>query len=57
MTIETGGKRALRTLEAGKLAEAAKVDVDAVAWRVLSRVHAAWVDYAMALRSVDVLEQ
>ena len=55
MTIETGGKRALRALEAGKLAEAARVDVDATAWHVLSRVRAAWIDYAMALRSVDVL--
>lgn len=55
MTIETGGKRALRTLEAGKLAEAARVDVDATAWRVLSRARATWLDYAMALRSVEVL--
>jgi len=53
--IETGGKRAIRTLEAGKLAEAARVDVDATAWRVLSRVRAAWIDYAMAARSIDVL--
>jgi outer membrane protein, heavy metal efflux system len=53
--LETGGKRAIRTLEAGKLAEAARVDVDATAWRVLSRVRAAWVEYAMALRNVDVL--
>ena len=53
--METGGKRAIRTLEAGKLAEAARVDVDATAWRVLSSVRAAWVDYAMALRDVDVL--
>jgi len=53
--METGGKRAIRTLEAGKLAEAARVDVDATAWRVLSRVRTAWVEYAMALRSVDVL--
>ena len=54
--METGGKRAIRTLEAGKLAEAAR------AWMwmprrgaLLSRVRAAWVNYAMALRSVDVL--
>jgi cobalt-zinc-cadmium efflux system outer membrane protein len=53
--VETGGKRAVRTLEAGKLAEAARVDVDATAWHVLSRVRSAWIDYAMALRSVDVL--
>lgn len=53
--LETGGKRAIRTLEADKLAEAARVDVDATAWRALSRVRAAWVDYAMALRSVEVL--
>jgi outer membrane protein TolC len=55
MTIETGGKRALRTLEAGKLAEAARADVDAAVWRVLSRVRAAWLDYAMALRAAGVL--
>jgi outer membrane protein TolC len=53
--LETGGKRAIRTLEATKLAEAARVDVDATAWHVLSRVRASWVDYALALRSVDVL--
>jgi outer membrane protein, heavy metal efflux system len=53
--LETGGKRAIRTLEAGKLAEAARVDVDATAWRVLSRVRAAWVDYAMALRGIETL--
>jgi outer membrane protein TolC len=55
VVLETGGKRALRTLEATKLAEAARVDLDAAAWRVLSRVRAAWLDYAMALRSVDTL--
>ena len=55
VTLETGGKRALRTLEAGKLAEAARVDVDVTAWKVLSRVRAAWMDYAMALRSIDAL--
>ncbi len=55
MTIETGGKRALRTLEAGKLAEAARVEVDEAAWRVMSKVRTAWIDYAMGQRSVDVL--
>lgn len=54
--LETGGKRALRTLEAEKLAEAARVDVAGTAWHVLSRVRAAWLDYVMALRSVDVLK-
>ena len=29
--------------------------MDAAAWSVLSRVRASWLDYAMALRSVDVL--
>lgn len=53
--LETGGKRALRTLEADKLAEAARVDVDATAWNVMSRVRTAWTSYAMALGSVDVL--
>ncbi len=53
--METGGKRALRTLAAGKLAEAARVDVDSTAWRVISHVRSYWLDYAMSLRSEDVL--
>ncbi len=55
MILETGGKRVLRTLAAAKLAEAARVEVDATEWRVFSRIRAAWINYAMALRSVDVL--
>jgi outer membrane protein, heavy metal efflux system len=53
--LETGGKRAIRTLEAQKLAEAARVNLDSTAWHVLSRVRSAWLDYQIALRSVDVL--
>lgn len=55
VVMETGGKRALRTLQAGKLAEAARVEVAETAWRVVSRVRAAWLDYAMARATVDVL--
>ena len=55
VVLETGGKRALRTLEATKLAEAARVAVDEAAWRVLSRVRNAWTAWAMALKSADVL--
>jgi outer membrane protein TolC len=54
LILETGGKRALRTLEAEKLAEASRVELEATAWRVVSRVRAAWLDYEMALRSVEV---
>lgn len=55
LTLETAGKRGIRTLEADKLAEAARVDLDDTAWRVMSRVRSAWLEYVMALRSVDVL--
>jgi outer membrane protein TolC len=54
-TVETAGKRGWRTLEAQKLAEAARVAVAETAWRVRSRVRAAWLDYMMALRSLELL--
>ena len=55
ITLETAGKRGWRILESEKLAEAARVQVAETAWRVRSRVRAAWLDYVMALRSLDVL--
>jgi outer membrane protein TolC len=54
ITLETAGKRGWRILESEKLAEAARVQVAETAWRVRSRVRAAWLDYVMAVRSVDV---
>lgn len=54
-TVTTAGKRAWRILAAEKSAEAARVAVDETAWRVHSRVRTAWLDYLMALRSLDVL--
>jgi len=54
-TVETAGKRAWRTLEAQILAEAARVAVSETAWRVRSRVRASWLDYQMALLSLEVL--
>jgi cobalt-zinc-cadmium efflux system outer membrane protein len=53
-TVETAGKRAWRTLEAQKIAEAARVAVSETAWRVRSRVRATWLDYQMALLSLEV---
>lgn len=55
ITLETAGKRGWRILEAEKLAEAARVAVAETAWRVRSRVRAAWLDCVMAMRSLDVL--
>lgn len=55
ITLETAGKRGWRILESEKLAEAARVRVAETAWLVRSRVRAAWLDYAMALRALDVL--
>lgn len=54
-TVVTAGKRAWRMLETQKLAEAARVAVDEMAWRVRNRVRVAWLDYLMALRSLEVL--
>jgi outer membrane protein TolC len=55
LTIETAGKRRWRILEAEKLSEAARVALAETAWRVRSRVRAAWLDYVMAIRAVDLL--
>ncbi len=55
ITFETANKRGIRTLEAMKLAEAARVDVEATAWQVLSKVRTAWTNCAMAQRAVIVL--
>jgi outer membrane protein TolC len=56
-TLVTAGKRAWRTLEAEKLADAARVAVEETAWKVRSRVRAAWLDYFYALRSLELLRQ
>lgn len=56
-TLVTAGKRAWRTLEAEKTADAARMAVEETAWRVRSRVRAAWRDYLLALRSRDLLRQ
>jgi outer membrane protein TolC len=55
ITLETAGKRGWRILESEKLAEAARVQVAETAWRVRSRARAAWLDYVMAVRSLEVL--
>jgi len=55
ITLETAGKRGWRILESEKLAEAARVQVAETAWRIRSRARAAWLDYVMAVRSLDVL--
>lgn len=54
-TLETAGKRGWRILAAEKLAEAARVDLAETAWRVRSRVRAAWMDHVMAVRALDAL--
>ncbi len=53
-TVETGGKRGWRTLEAQKRAEAARVAVAEMAWRVQSRVRSAWLEYLLAGRLFEI---
>jgi outer membrane protein TolC len=56
-TVVTAGKRSWRTLEAEKTADAARVAVEETAWKIQSRVRAAWLDYVLTLRLLDVLRQ
>ena len=56
-TLVTAGKRTWRTLEAEKAADAARVGVEETAWKVESRVRAAWLDYLISRRSLELLRQ
>jgi cobalt-zinc-cadmium efflux system outer membrane protein len=56
-TVVTAGKRGWRILEAEKTAEAASVAVEEAAWNVRRRVRSAWLDYLLALRSLEQLRQ
>ena len=55
-TIETAGKRALRVLQARKLAEAARTELAATAWRVRSRVRGALLAHLFADRRLALLQ-
>ncbi len=55
-TIETRNKRGLRVLEARKMAEAAQVDLYGAAWKTLSRVRSAWLEFAMNARLETILD-
>jgi outer membrane protein TolC len=54
VTLETAGKRGWRILEAQKTAESARVQMAETAWRVRGRVRAAWLDYVMSLRVLQL---
>ena len=54
-TLVTAGKRGWQILAAERAAEAARIQVAETAWRVRSRVRAAWLDNLMAVRSRDAL--
>jgi outer membrane protein, heavy metal efflux system len=56
LMLVTAGKRGLRVAEAAKLADAARAQVAETAWRVRSRVRAAWLDYVIAQRSLAALQ-
>jgi outer membrane protein TolC len=55
-TIETAGKRALRTLQAQKLAEAARTELAETAWRVRSHVRGALLAHLFAARRLGLLQ-
>ncbi len=55
-TLETAGKRGWRILEAQKRVEATRVALTETAWHVLSRVRSALLDYVIAVRERDVLQ-
>jgi outer membrane protein TolC len=55
-TLETAGKRGWRILEAQKRVEATRVALAETAWHVLSRVRSALLDYVIAVRERDVLQ-
>jgi outer membrane protein, heavy metal efflux system len=54
-TIETAGKRGYRTLQAEKLAEAARLSFVEAGWQVRNRVRAAVLVHLFAQRRLDLL--
>jgi cobalt-zinc-cadmium efflux system outer membrane protein len=54
-TLETAGKRGLRVLQAQKEAEAARLALAEIAWRIRSRVRSAWLDYVLAEHLLEAL--
>ena len=54
-TIETAGKRGYRTMQAEKLAEAARLGFVEAGWQVRSRVRAAALAYLFAQRRIELL--
>ncbi|MGH9666375.1 MAG: TolC family protein [Bryobacteraceae bacterium] len=56
-TIETAGKRGYRTMQAEKLAEAARLGFAEAGWLVRSRVRAAMIAFLFAQRRMDLLRK
>jgi len=55
-TIETGGKRGARILQAERQAEAARVGLAEAGWRLRSRIRNAFYDHLFAVRRRDLLQ-
>jgi len=55
-TLETAAKRALRILQAQKLAEAARTELAETAWRVRSHVRGALLAHLFAARRLSLLQ-
>lgn len=55
-TIETAAKRALRILQAQKLAEAARTELAETAWRVRSKMRGALLAHLFAARRLDLVQ-
>jgi cobalt-zinc-cadmium efflux system outer membrane protein len=57
LTIETAGKRGYRIAEAGRLADAAKLQLVETAWKVRSRIRSALLTYLLDIRERNLWEQ
>jgi outer membrane protein TolC len=57
LTIETAGKRDIRSAQSSHIAEAARLEVLAAAWRARSRLRAAYVTLFVAQRKEENLAQ
>jgi outer membrane protein TolC len=55
--LETGGKRAKRMAEAQKAAESARYGFVSAAWQIRSGVRASLLDYSLAARRAELLQQ
>ena len=57
ITVETGGKRAIRQAHAALMTDAARMSIAATAWNVRSQLRQQWIEYQGTLQGIELLKR